>query len=235
MSHEHEKHSVCISVPKVFDWVTRQVDLPTLSFREPDLSTLFPGSGSPTPGPGSLCALLQAFPNYQTVCRVIESSLLTNEVTNPFGRTEVEVTLPNGEEVCLEKVKVLAKGLIEVDVLDELGNLIVTSSPIDFATIQTFYLCAPEGTSVDAFISAGQCDAEIVCDATFSQLDISFSFCLDVHVFADVRLEIEAAYCKPRHEFPVSDVICKENKFPPQCPIVFPGKGFGKKSTAGKD
>lgn len=228
MSHDHDKHSVCISVPKVFDWVTRQVDLPTLSYKEPEVTALFPCTQQP-PGPVTLGQFLSAVPNYQTVCRVIESTLLTNEVTNPYGRTEVEISLPNGEDVCLEKVKVLAKGQVEIDILDELGNLICTSERIDFATIQTFYLCAPEGTSIDAFISAGQFDAEIMSDATFAQLDISYSFCLDVNVYADVRLEIEAAYCKPRYEFPISDIICRETKFPPTCPVVFPGKGFGKK------
>lgn len=34
MSNEHEIHNVCISVPKVFDWVTRQVDLPTMCYKE---------------------------------------------------------------------------------------------------------------------------------------------------------------------------------------------------------
>ncbi|SDB82910.1 hypothetical protein [Shouchella lonarensis] len=220
MSHDQEKHSVCISVPKVFDWVTRQVDLPTISFREPELTDIFPCDE--TPGE-SLCDFLEDFPGYTTRCRVLEESLLTREVTDPACRVQVNVCLPNGKEVCLEKVKVLAKGLLEVDILDSTGDVICTSDPIEFATIQTFYLCAPKDTLVDAFISAGQCDAEIVCDDTFAQLDISFSFCLDIHVYADVRLEVEAAYCKPRNEFPVTDIVCRDNKFPPQCPVVFPG------------
>ncbi|MDQ0207871.1 BMQ_0737 family morphogenetic spore coat protein [Alkalicoccobacillus murimartini] len=227
------KQSVVINVPKVFDWVTRQVDLPTISYREPELSILFPGAVGPSPGPGDLCSFLSSYPGYTTVARVLDESLYTSEVTNPLDRTQVEVTLPSGKEIVLEKVKILARGLLEVDIFDAAGALILTSNPIEFATIQTFYLCAPEDTIVDAFISSGQWDAEVVCDTAFSQLDISLTFCLDVHVFADVRLEIEAAYCNPRLEFPVADIICRQqsNQPAPSCPI-FPEKRLGITSTS---
>lgn len=159
------------------------------------------------------------------MCRVLDYKFYTKEVTDPYNRTQVDVVMPNGEEVVLEKVKVLVKVFIEVDIFDETGKHLCTScEPLEFTTIQTYYLCAPEGTEVCAFITAGQTDAEIIieedCDV---QLDMSFSFCLDVHVLADVLLEIEAAYCKPRLEFPIADVLCHENKFPPQCPVLFPG------------
>ncbi|MCM3761878.1 hypothetical protein M3212_13970 [Alkalihalobacillus oceani] len=218
-----KKHSICIRVPKVFDWVTRQIDLPTISFREPELSNLFSCTQTPTPAV-DLCTFLANYPNFSSHCRVLEDSLFTQEVFQSGGRSEVEVSLGDGKDITLEKVKVLAKGLLEVDILDQNGNVICTSDPIEFATIQTFYLCAPEGTVVEAFISHGECDSEIVCTGTFDQLDISLTFCLDVHVVADVKLEVEAAYCKPRKELPVADVICKTDKFPPQCPLVFPGK-----------
>lgn len=220
-----KKHSVVINVPKVFDWVTRQVDLQTISFREPELSNLFPGLIGPSPGENELCSFLQTVPGYTTVARVLDESLYTSEVTNPLDRVSVEVTLPSGKEVVLEKVKILARGLLEVDILDANENIILTSNPIEFATIQTFYLSAPDDTVVSAFISSGQWDAEVVCDSAFSQLDISLTFCLDVHVSADVRLEVEASYVKPRLEFPISDLICRnQNYYPnPVSPVVFPG------------
>jgi hypothetical protein len=220
-----KKHSVVINVPKVFDWVTRQVDLQTISFREPELSNLFPGLIGPSPGENELCSFLQTVPGYTTVARVLDESLYTSEVTNPLDRACVEVTLPSGKEVVLEKVKILARGLLEVDILDANENIILTSNPIEFATIQTFYLSAPNDTVVSAFISSGQWDAEVVCDSAFSQLDISLTFCLDVHVSADVRLEVEASYVKPRLEFPISDLICRnQNHYPhPVSPVVFPG------------
>ena len=221
-----KKHSVVINVPKVYDWVTRQVDLQTISFREPELSNLFPGLIGPSPAGESLDAWLIGHPGYSTVARVLEASLYTSEVSNSIDRTSVEVTLPNGDEVELQKVKILGRGLLEVDILDVNENVVLTSNPIEFSTIQTFYLSAPEETTISAFISSGQWDAEVVCDSAFCQLDIALTFCLDVHVYADVRLEVEASYVKPRHEFPISDIICRhQNHYPaPKSPVVFPGK-----------
>lgn len=227
MNTDHEKHNVCISVPKVFDWVTRQVDLPTACYHEgnksgSDLSELFKCRDSEAE---SFTEFIKQFPKCEAVCRVIESEIYTKEVTDPHNRMQVEVCMPNGEEVTLEKVKILIKVSVDVDLYDEAGNHICTScEPFEFTKVETFYLCAPEGTEVCAFVTAGQCDAELIFDGSYMQLDLSFSFCLDVHVLADVLLEIEAAYCKPRLEFPISDVLCKETKFPPQCPTLFPGK-----------
>ncbi|WP_059104010.1 hypothetical protein [Shouchella shacheensis] len=235
MSYEHEKHNVCISVSKVYDWVTRQVDLPTMCYKdgkkEDELAELFKCKN--IDDCDSFSDFMKKYPKSKAVCRVLDSKFYTKEITDPDDRTQVEVSMPNGKEVVLEKVKVLIKVFIEVDIYDEFGEHLCTScEPLEFTKIETFYLCAPEGTDVCAYITSGQCDAEIICDGDYTQLDVSFSFCLDVHVLADVLLEIDAAYCKPRHEFPISDVICHENKFPPQCPVIFPGKYSDKKSTA---
>ncbi|TSB46088.1 hypothetical protein [Alkalicoccobacillus porphyridii] len=218
-----KKHNVVINVPKVYDWVTRQVDLPILNFREPELSNLFPGIIGPSPGASDLYNFLQAYPGYTTEARVLEQSLYTSEVSNQLDRPSVEVTLPNGDDVTLEKVKILARGLLEVDIFDVNENVIATSNPIEFATVQTFYLHAPEDTTVNAFLSSGYFEADVVGDEAFSQLDVTITFCLDIHVIADVRLEVEASYVKPRHEFPISDIICRTQNRPPVSPLVFPG------------
>lgn len=217
----HKKHKVCIRVPKVFDWVARQVDLPLISFNDEELDDLFDCIGA-TPT-DDLCAFLNNFPGFTVQCRLRPDSLLCQEIRQPTGRHEISVTLPSKEVVELEKVKVLLKGLLDVDILDANGNVICRAEPIQFATAQVFFLCAPEGTEVDCHVTEFQCDADIVCTDDFQQLDISIVLCLDVQMEADVKLEIEAEYCKPRKELPISDILCPEDRFPPQCPLVFPG------------
>ncbi|WP_227939408.1 hypothetical protein [Alkalihalobacillus deserti] len=219
----HDKHKVCIKVPKVYDWVTRQVDLPLMSFNGDELNNIFDCVTNGFTPPEDLCEFLEAHPGFTVHCDLIEDSILCQEIRQHNGRQPVTVTLPTGETVTLEKVKVLVKGLVQVVIRDANEQIICKTEPIQFATAQTFFLCAPEGTEVQCHITYFQCDADVICDDNFQQLDISILLCLDVQMEAPVKLEIEAAICKPRQELPVEDVLCPVDVFPPQCPEIFPG------------
>lgn len=227
------KHKVCIKVNKVYDWVSRQVDLPLQSISGDDFNDLFDCYYSgPTPI-DDVCAYL-AGKTYETVCSLVPGSLLVQEMKQHGGRQEVTVTLPNREKVKLEKVKVLVKGLVDVSIVDDANQTLCRSNePIQFVTVQTFFLCAPEGTNLHAKVTNFFCNAETICSGPFQQVDISMALCLDVQMEAEVKLEIEAAFCKPREELDValSDIICDDVKFPPQCPSVFPGKKHSHKQT----
>ncbi|WP_088103454.1 hypothetical protein [Halalkalibacter urbisdiaboli] len=219
----HNKHKVCIKVPKVYDWVTRQIDLPLISFNGEALDDIFECVNNGITPPEELCEFLAAHPGYTVHCDLLENSILCQEIAQHNGRQQVNVTLPSGETVTLEKVKVLVKGLVQVTIRDNNGNVICRTDDIQFATAQTFFLCAPEGTEVDCHITYFQCDADVICDENFQQLDISILICLDVQMEANVKLEVEAAICRPRQELPAEDVLCPVGVFPPQCPEIFPG------------
>ncbi len=226
-----EKHNVCINVPKVFDWVVRPIELPVISISgTEELEELFPNCPPPTPSPAEDFCSFVVSNNLRAECRVLEDTIITREVgyseERDKRRRRVDVTLPSGECIKLQRVKVLVKGQLVVDAVNENNMVICTSQPIEFSTIQTFYLCAPKDTEVETLVTQGECDAEFVCElgpTPHAQLDISISFCLDVAVIDFVKLEVEAAYCKPRDEFSLSQTICKTDLFPPQCPQVFPG------------
>lgn len=220
------KHKVCIKVNKVYDWVSRQVDLPLQSISGDDFNDLFDCTGSdPTPA-DDVCAFLSG-KKFETVCKLVPDSLFVQEMNQNGGRQQVTVTLPNREKVKLEKVKVLVKGLVDITIVDEANHVLCRANePIQFVTVQTFFLCAPEGTMLHAHVVNFLCNAETICAGPFQQLDVSISLCLDVQMEAEVKLEIEAEFCKPREELNVnlSDIACEDVKFPPQCPSVFPGK-----------
>ncbi len=227
------KHKVCIKVPKVYDWVQRQVEVPLLSFEGEKLDDIFDLNGN-YEYDTELCEIL-ADTDYTVHCHLIEDSILCKEIKQHPTRHDVDVTLPTGETITLQKVKVLLKGKVQVviDIQNPGPNCKkhkIVSEPINFQTVQTFFLCAPEGTDLKCKVTYFQCDADVICelDPHFEQLDVSILLCLDVQMETDVKLEVEAAICKPRQELPIEDIVCPTDIFPPQCPEIFPAH-HGKK------
>lgn len=220
----HDKEKVCIKTNKVYDWVTRQVDVPLISISNTALDELFTCNNK---SPNDICEFLANQTNdssqFSVNCMLNNDSLLCQEIIQPGGRQPVTVTLPTGEEVTLNKVKVLVKGTVTVQILDAMNRVLCTSSPIQFATAQTFLLCAPEGTSLQCHISFFECDASLICTEDFQQLDVSITLCIEAQMEAEVKLEIEAVFCQPREEI-LEATLCPTNKFPPQCPEVFPAR-----------
>lgn len=236
MGHTHHKEKVCIKTRKVYDWVTRQVDVPLRSFSNGELEAIFPSSKCPR-NHESICDFftssgmnpqdftIRCFLSDEDGNRidpvVDNDALICQEIIQPNGRQPVTVTLPSGDQVTLQKVKVLVKGHVVVQILNANGHVVCESDAIPFATAQTFILCAPEGTTLDCHISFFECDASLICTNNFSQLDVSITLCLEVQMEADVKIEVEARFCKPREEI-LEATLCPTDKFPPQCPEVFP-------------
>jgi hypothetical protein len=227
-----DSENLCIRVPKVYDWVSRQVDLPLINFvGKKGLAQLNFDCEGVTGGKDDPCKSL----GRHTVTRCFLSDSEGNpidslaspaveikEIVQPDGRLNVTSTLPNGDRVTLQKVKVLVKGFFVIEVSDAQGDVCL-SDPQPFAVAQTFFLCAPPGTEVVGDITFFECDAHLICDDDdFQQLDVSLTFCLDVQMEATVKVEVEGRFCRPRQELPVT--ICDVRQFPPQCPEIFPAE-----------
>ncbi|OEH91593.1 hypothetical protein [Bacillus solimangrovi] len=240
MSHKPKKENICIRVPKVYDWVTRQVDLPLISFTGKQLNQLkFDCDLEPCGDNGhirNICEFLEregiddvivdCFLSDRYGNRIDpkkDNGVLCQEIIQPNGREEVKVKLPDGDEVTLQKVKVLLKGFVGIELLSHNGEVLChLDEGIPFATAQTFFLCAPKGTEVNCHLSFFECDASLICTDDFEQLDISITLCIEVQMEAYVKIEVEGKFCEPRPELPISPVLCSTEKFPPQCPDVFP-------------
>lgn len=148
-----------------------------------------------------------------------EGSILCSEIPQIGGRKDVIVSLPNGKTVTLQKVKVLKKGFIVVEVSGR--NITMLTSPITFQVVETLFLCAPDGTSLHCEITDFECDASIICDVNqnFQQLDLLISICQSIHTEAEIKLEIEGVLCEPRRDISTS---CPSQRIPSQCSEVFP-------------
>ncbi|WP_209125416.1 hypothetical protein [Alkalihalobacillus sp. BA299] len=234
---EGRQETLCIKVPKVYDWVTRQVDVPLQAFNgDPGLKQLNFHSNSNGSSCLDPCAELAGMGALNVRCIITDSagnpvdplvhgSILCTEIPQPNGRQEVEITLPDGEVVTLQKVKVLKKGHFVVQVTNAAGTVVFTSDPQHFAVAEKFFLCAPEGTFLQCEITDFECDAHLICgedeqgDPVFQQIDVSINMCQNVQMEALVKLEITAGFCQPRQELPFE---CPPLQFPPQCPEIFP-------------
>lgn len=230
-----QEETVCIKVNKVFDWVTRQVDVPLISQRDL-LGTVFPNCSLP------VGLTTQDVARFGTVDCFLsdeqgrpldpleEGAICCVEISQPGGRQDVQVTLPSGQVVTLQKVKVLKKGFVTV-VLKVLPALCTTPTICcvtqPFQVAEKFFLCAPHGTFLQCHITDFECDAQLIFfpgtgtgGADEFQLDISINMCQDIQMEALVKLEVMANFCQPRLELPFE---CPPRPFPPQCPTVFPG------------
>lgn len=233
MHHNNMKGSqetICIKVPKVYDWVTRQVDVPVQSFTgENGLIALdFDGPTGVIVNP---CLELAGGGAISVECIITDEdgnpvdplaphSISCTEIPQIGGRQIVNFTLPDGETITLQRVKVLKKGYFVVRVFNARGEDL-TSVPQPFAVAEKFFLCAPEGTFLQCEITDFECDANIICNNDdFRQIDVSINLCQNVQMEATVKLEITADFCHPRPEVPFT---CPPLSFPPQCHDIFPG------------
>lgn len=148
-----------------------------------------------------------------------EGSILCREIPQMGRRKNVTISLQNGETITLQKVKVLKKGFVVVEISGM--DITMKTSPIPFQTVETFFLCAPAGTSVHCEITDFECDARIICDKNqnFQQLDLLISLCQSVQTEAEIKLEIEERLCEPRKEISTS---CPSYGISPECIEVFP-------------
>lgn len=237
-----QEETICIKVPKVYDWVTRQVDVPLISFNGEDgLEELNFSCPDNVKDPCQLGGELtvECFLSDQWGNRLdpfSDGSILCTEIEQPDGRQNVSVTIPGVQTaVTLQKVKVLKKGFVVVKIKGNYGTCI--SDPIEWAVAEKFFLCAPEGTSLQCHITDFECDVNLICmekdngnnnnnnknnKREFKQLDISINMCQDVQMEALVKIEVTGEFCAPRPDIPFE---CPPRNFPPQCPTVFPGNG----------
>ncbi|MED3824090.1 hypothetical protein P4561_10245 [Priestia flexa] len=226
--------SLCIRVPKVYDWVKREVTQ-NRSFIPGQID--FPDSIDP------ICATYGPTAEVQAVLTDEEGNpidLSDDDAINsvieiaPFGKRRTrKIVLPDGEFVKLQEVRLSISGFYRVK-LTNVPNFcnttgvppcVLSDDTYTWSTVQTFYLCAPEGTypvvHLDNFDGIGN----VLCsdDNEFEGVDLELFICLSVQMERDVKIEVEGSYCYPRPEI-LDKLGCGPVYNPPTCDDIFPGR-----------
>jgi hypothetical protein len=150
-------------------------------------------------------------------------SIICEELPQENGRKNIDVMLPNGKSVILQKVNVLKQGFVTVEFFNQKGD-ICKKCTFPFSEIETFFLCAPPGTTLDCEIISFDCEAHIIPpldkDAECLEIVISISICQSVQIVGEVKIEVEGDFCESRRDIEINE-ICPTSMTPPQCPFIF--------------
>ncbi|MDN4523612.1 hypothetical protein [Fictibacillus fluitans] len=143
-------------------------------------------------------------------------------------KRDVTVSL-NGSFVDAQLVELLFTSEVVVAVVDRNG-LVVTSVTTDASVLEPFVLCYPDGTDLFCRITRILCKIPtgtvILNTPAPRSFNVTITFCVDIQIEAEVKLEVLAKFCAPRN----NDLTAEENEmdacpdivFPAQCPDIFP-------------
>ncbi|GGE51370.1 hypothetical protein GCM10011391_32720 [Pullulanibacillus camelliae] len=223
----------CIRVPKVYDWVTDTLTVTkTVPFSREQLEAIESAMDDPnrrplriisrTPKTPPLFPLNQSNPKlYENKGFFCEQVGEKRDVTVPVG----------GEFVDAQLVDLLFNTDIKIEVVDRHGEC-VTEFIVDAAAMESFVLCFPDGTDllcrISKIFSRISSGTILLNNPVPEGFRLEVTFCVDVQVEAEVKLEVLAKFCSPRDNnltAPESVVTpCPPVEFPEQCPSIFPAK-----------
>lgn len=148
-------------------------------------------------------------------CGIPTDSLLCQEIPQPKGRKAVELLLPDGKTALLQKVKIVKKGFITINVISK-GKVLCKLCTLPFAVAEKFYLCAPSGTFIECEITDFECEAQFLDEC--KTILVSISFCQDVQAVANVKIAMDAHICSPRSDMGLD--VCPPHS--PKDELCFP-------------
>lgn len=216
----------CIRVPKVYDWVTDTLTVTkNVEFSREQLRKIEEAMEDPGRRPLRIvCETPDVPPLFSLHKEKHEHDVFCEQVGE-----KRDVTVPlNGEFVDAQLVDLLFTTDIDVKVVDRHGCC-VTDLDLNASVFESFVLCYPDGTELMCNVSrifcripSGTVLLNTPCPSSFT---IEVTFCVDIQVEAEVKLEVLAKFCAPRdNDLVAPEVVdrCPDVEFPPQCPDIFP-------------
>lgn len=209
----------CIRVEKVYDWSTAQLqDQREIS---PPIDCITALEAFMVANPGVLIQASCTSPIPDLSVPIVPSPAPAFCPTDLLCCLEIgreDVTLTDGTQAQL----VATVSSVPLHIVLSGDSTIICEFDTHVKLFEKDVLCAPTGTQVLCRIT------QIICDAVFlnpDQLVVNVSICKELQVEAEVKLEVIAAFCRPRA--PISlDILplpCPPiGQFPPQCPTIFP-------------
>ncbi|WP_096271141.1 hypothetical protein [Paucisalibacillus globulus] len=191
----------CISVTKIYDWVT-------LTNRERTNVTI----------PPECLEQIEACRAEGNVITATCSEVLDSRSCDLVGAVPTDIGVPGAQIVTLAfqvqvRVEFLCNGV-------PLPGCNFVSS-VNY--VEDVILCFPEGTEINCQIYQVQCNV-LLNQMLGNIVVLDVVLCPSVRVEADVALEVQARFCGPREIIPIEsqEADCPYPTYPPQCPTFFP-------------
>ena len=239
MSHSHHRKKFpvdtnslqdeCIRVQKVYDWVTDALTVEEkIQFTSEQIKKIEHAMENPNRRP------------LRIVCHAPKTGhLIGLHYSDDHDDRGVlceqvgdkrDVTVPvNGRFTTAQLVDLLFTADIKVSVVDRHGHE-VTRLNCTASAFEPFVLCFPDGTDLFCKITKVICKIPsgtvmLNCPAPES-FTLQVTFCVDIQVESEVKLEVLAKFCSPRdNDIEAPEGIaeqCPDIVFPEQCPDIFP-------------
>ncbi|UZJ77347.1 hypothetical protein [Fictibacillus sp. KU28468] len=220
----------CIRVQKVYDWVTDTFSVTKqVCFNPEQLRKIEEALEDPARRPLRLTCQTPAapppFPLNGEETRAECETFLCEQVGE---KRDVTVSL-NGNFVDAQLVELLFTSEVRVAVVDRNGR-VVTHLTTDASVLEPFVLCYPDGTDLFCKITRILCKIQtgtVLLNAPAPRsFNLTITFCVDIQIEAEVKLEVLAKFCSPRNNDLSAEEAemdsCPEVEFPAQCPDIFP-------------
>jgi len=231
-NHKHLQDE-CIRVQKVYDWVTDALNVrKTVSFSPEQIVAIEEALDDPSRRPLRIVTKVPktppAFPLSHETNDACAELFLCEQVGE---KRDVTVAL-NGGFTEAQLVDLLFTTDIKVQVVDRNG-VIVTDMLVNASVFESFVLCYPDGTDlycrITKILSRVPSGTVLLNSPAPTSFPIDITFCVDIQVEAEVKLEVLAKFCSPRENDLNAEEsggeYCPEVVFPQQCPDIYPRPG----------
>lgn len=219
----------CIRVPKVYDWVTDTLSVSrSIRFTEEQRKKIEKAMEDPSRRPLRIVCETPNIPSLFSLSKRHDDDCDDNVLCEQVGEKQ-NVTVPiNGEFVDAQLVELLFTADVKLKVVDRHGCEVVALS-VNASVFESFVLCFPDGTELMCDITKVFCripsGTVLLNSPSPESFTLEVTFCIDIQVEAEVKLEVLAKFCSPRNNditAPESVEKCPPVQFPAQCPDIFP-------------
>jgi hypothetical protein len=228
-NHKHLQEE-CIRVQKVYDWVTDTLSCrKTVTFTPEQIAAIDAALEDPALRPLRIIAKVP-----KTTQSSDAEACPENFLCEQVGDKRDCTVAVNGGFTEAQLVELMFTTEVRILVVDRNGD-IVTETTVDASCFEPFVLCYPDGT--DLFCRITKIFARIPSGTILlnppapTSILVDITFCIDVQVEAEVKLEVLAKFCSPREndlvceEGSEGDIMCPAASFPQQCPDIYPRRG----------
>ncbi|WP_078410893.1 BMQ_0737 family morphogenetic spore coat protein [Priestia abyssalis] len=206
----------CVRVPKIFDWINRSTLIKLKEIIQLDQETETDRISCNFHDIKRTNCYLSDRNGHPSRC-----TASCKELTSPDDRTNIQIMIPDGKLVTLQRIDLLKQGFVTVQFFNRKGQLCL-QSVFPFSGVETVLLCAPPGTDIHCEITEVDCKAHllppIVEQSPSIDVGINILLCQSIVSTADVKVELTGTACKPREESTMNDT----SPLPPEACPVFP-------------